>query len=115
MKILITGDVNDGDYVTEVTEITQEELNLITPIIEAIKVYPSRSNWASRWVRKLEDMYPQFFTQEDDFDPEYSNGFEPNEAMSYFMDLLPNDDQGGVNSIRKIEIIQESKILLNCP
>lgn len=35
--ILIEADTNDGDYVTKVSEITDEQIELIKPVIEAIK------------------------------------------------------------------------------
>lgn len=34
--IIIEADTNDGDYVTKVSEITDEQIELIKPVIEAI-------------------------------------------------------------------------------
>ena len=36
--IIITADTNDGDYVIEKSEITDEQIIKITPIIEALKL-----------------------------------------------------------------------------
>lgn len=44
-EIVITADTNDGDYVTEINKITQEELDEIFPVIEAIKKCPEQHNW----------------------------------------------------------------------
>lgn len=110
LKILITGDVNDADYYTSETSITQEQLELIKPIIEAVKSCTERPNWNNYWVGKpLHVLYPQFFTEFEDFDPEYESDFESSDAFDLFEDLVPN----GVHSIISIEIIDgESTKLL---
>ena len=43
--IYITADTNDGDYVSDMTIITDEELEIIKPVIEAIKNCKTSHNW----------------------------------------------------------------------
>ena len=38
-KIIIIADCNDGDYITSIQDITEKELNIIQPIIDAIKAF----------------------------------------------------------------------------
>lgn len=110
MKILIEGDVNDADYYTSQAEITQEQLELIKPVIEAVKNCGERPNWNNYWVGKpLHVLYPQFFEEFEDFDPEYEPEFTASDAFDFFENLVPN----GVHTILNIETVgSESTKLL---
>ena len=43
-EIAITADTNDGDYITEVSEISEEDLDTIKPLIQAIKEFKPYKN-----------------------------------------------------------------------
>jgi len=102
IKILIEGDTNDADFTSSVEEITEEQLKLIKPVIEAVRNCTERPNWNNYWVGKpLHVLYPQFFTECEDFDLEYESEYEPSDAFELFENLVPN----GVHSIISIELI----------
>jgi len=106
LKILIEGDTNDGDYISEMSDITQETLDLILPVIEAVKSSTEFHNWSNEYDSKsIEDKYPQFCVRNDDYDPEdeYDYEFELGEALEAFSGLVPSGEYG-VHSIKKIEI-----------
>jgi hypothetical protein len=103
LKIMIEGDTNDADYISEINDITKEQLNSIMPIIEAVKNCTNRHNWASEYANyTIEDLYPQFFI----------NGDESPE-METFYEFLPHGEYG-IHSIDKIvvlEIVKETRLL----
>jgi hypothetical protein len=106
MRILIEGDCNDGDYISEMSEITQETLDLILPVIEAVKAYTEYHNWSNEYDNKsLEDKYPQLCVRNEDYDPEDEDDYEfvCGWALKMFSSLVPSSEYG-VHSINKIEV-----------
>lgn len=104
MRILIEGDCNDGDYISEMSDITQEELELILPVIEAIKSSTEYHNWSNEYdIKSIEEKYPQFCVRNDDYSPEDDYEFECGEALGTFSSFVPSGEYG-VHSIKKIEI-----------
>ena len=106
MRILIEGDCNDGDYISEMSEITQEELDLILPVIEAVKTSTEYHNWSNEYDDKsLEDKYPQLLIRNEDYDPEdeYDEEFMMGEALERFSNFVPSGEYG-VHSIHRVEI-----------
>ena len=109
MTILIEGDTNDADFTASTHEITQEQLELIKPVIEAVKNCSERPNWNNYWVGKpLHVLYTQFFTEIEDFDPEYESEFESSDAFDLFENLVP----GGVHTIVSIGLLEGTRITL---
>lgn len=96
--ILINADYNDGDYTTKISKITDEEIEFIKPIIEAIK-----KNNGSYWTR---DMASKGESAEEDYG--HLKCFE------FFDELVPSGDDSysGVHTIESIEIIKKIEILL---
>lgn len=102
-KIWIQGDTNDADYVSEMTDITEEELESIIPIIEAIKDCKEFHNWQNEYDDiTIEELYPQFF----------KNGEELPE-MEYFYELLPCGEYGihSITEIKVFEVVNEQQLL----
>lgn len=105
MRILIEADHNDGDYVSEVNDITQERLDKFIPLIEAIKA--KNGQWGDAWSRpKLEALYPQFFDKNEDYDSDDEDDSEYVESnlLENFMFYLPRTDNEHIHTITKIEI-----------
>lgn len=115
LKILIKGDTNDADYVTSVSSIDQETLDLIRPIAEAIKECKLEYNWESDHYRspKLEDLYPQFVESWKETSsgikyPVFTKGFE------WFRELCPSGGDMGIHSIESVtvyHVIKEEDLL----
>jgi hypothetical protein len=105
MRILIEGDHNDGDYISEVNNIKQERLDEFMPLIKAIKA--KNGQWGDDYSRpKLEELYPQFFDKNEDYDPEDEDDYEYVESnlLENFFFYLPNAGGGHIHTITKIEI-----------
>lgn len=109
LKILIEGDTNDGDLTSSLKEITQDQLEIIKPVIEAVKNCTERPNWKNYWVGKpLHVLYPQFFTEFEDFDPEYESQFDASVAFNLFEELVP----GEVHTIVSIGLLEGTRVNL---
>lgn len=106
-ELVIIGDSNDGDYIHNISIVSQDIIDFITPIAKMIanfKPAPSRRynggidphNWRmSDWASELKDVYP-LLTMED---------------ISGFMEFAPSD----VHTISKIyySTLTEKTILLS--
>lgn len=111
--ILIKADTNDADYITSCSIITDEEIEEILPVIEAIKnfkPYKGVSKRGSEWVH--DSNYPKYENCRSDLGEK--NSFElyghiP--GYDSFDELVPIG-QYGIHSIESIEIIQILDILL---
>lgn len=109
--IVVTVDSNDADYVSEVSEITNEQIKLIRPIIDAIKqtktvndgkhyqtnfnYRPVNKEWNDKNVR-AEELY----------------GHLPN--FELFLDFCPISDEVlpyGFHTIKSIQIMTLTEIL----
>ena len=102
--IIITADTNDADYVTEVNEITDEEIELIKPVIEAIKNAPKdKDGWGHNY--ETEEC-----TDKADAIKLYGHieGFET------FDKFVPTGDPNcpGIHSIISVNIVQHVETLL---
>lgn len=95
--IVITADVNDGDCITSINQISDETLETIMPIIEAINAPVKKHNFT----RTLQEIYAKSHS---------NNGFYD------FTNLLPcpiNDDDHihTINHITILDILNETKLL----
>ena len=96
--IIITADTNDADYVSEKTEITDDDIELIKPIIEAIKNTPKDKNgWGHNYetgeaVDKASAQ--KLYGHLDNFD--------------LFDEFVPSGDPNypGVHTIKSIQILE---------
>jgi hypothetical protein len=96
--ISITADTNDGDYVTEITEITDEQIKLIKPVIEAIKNAPKdKHGWGNNY--ETGEMI-----NKSDAKKLYGHL----EGFDTFDSFVPSGDDNypGVHTIEKIKIFQ---------
>ena len=96
--ISIKADINDGDYVTEITEITDEQIELIKPVIEAIKNAPKdKHDWGHNY---------ETGELVDNADAKKLYGHL--EGFDTFDRFVPfgDDNYPGVHSIEEIKIFQ---------
>ena len=110
--IYVTADTNDADYISEKNEITDEEIELIKPVIKAIKDYTEDSsikhqiwNWWVIYGSRKENPTPQQLYVD--------TGKCSQEAFDKFRELVPYNEHG-VHTIESVEIIivqEEIKLL----
>jgi len=103
--IIIEADINDGDYVTEKTLITDEKLKEIMPVIEAVKKQKEANRWGYNWPQSehceesIEELYPQF--TEDELD----------EFRQFVPSGIESDQVHTIESIELLEVTNETKLL----
>jgi len=98
--LVIEGDTNDGDYVTENTIITEKDLEEIKPIVKAIKAYTKKNKDEHNW-----------FTQEsqnDTAEEKYSDIYET-KAFKKFENYVPYGEYG-VHTIESVVVSPSAKI-----
>lgn len=108
--ILIKADVNDGDYISSKNEITDEDIELIKPIIDAIKEYDNdKSIKRQKWNWDING-----YNDQDPNQRYVKSGKCSLESFDYFNDLLPFMDNQDIHTIESIEILvvsEEIKLL----
>ncbi len=96
----VVGDTNDADYISERTEITEDQLELIKPVIKAIKNSKIRHNWAtSEYAREPHpsEMYKDVVTEDQ---------------IEEFEQYVPHGEHG-IHTIKSITLLQaeETKLI----
>lgn len=109
--IKITADTNDADYVTEISEITEEDLDKIKPLIAAIKrfkPYTTKSNGLS-WSHHHNYPFGEGLREDLGEKPpqEVYKGFDE-EVFQIFEDLIPCSEHG-IHTIVSIDIAPHIK------
>lgn len=102
--IIIRADTNDADYVIEVSEITDEQIKEVKPVIEAIKKFPkSAENWGHNY-----ETWERVYTVDAKKLYGHLDGFET------FNNFVPCGDQNylGIHTIESVQIMSELEILL---
>jgi hypothetical protein len=109
--ILIEADYNDGDYVQSKHEITDEEIELIKPVAEAIEEFDKITNRFSggyNWATK--DIAEKGKAPHDLY---VLTGKITEEQYDLFSDFTPSSEYG-IHTIESIEILvvqEEIKLL----
>ena len=123
-EITITVDTNDGDYATEVSNITPEQLEKIRPLIEAIKefkpyevIYKTdyKIDGQDEWPMTHRHNYPCGDILRDDLgekDPREIYKF-PEEIFELFEDFIPYGEYGfhTIESISYCPLQEKIKLL----
>lgn len=109
--IIIKADYN-GDYISEKTEITDEQLEKIKPVIEALKVRRKKLNedrmknwnqWRHNWdTTEYADCEPHKMYVE--------TGILTEEQVELFNEFVPSVEYG-VHTIESIDIVYEGEKL----
>jgi hypothetical protein len=106
--IKITADSNDGDYVTEMSAISDEDLAKIKPLIAAIKAFKTYT--VGKWSHHHNYPFGEHLPRTDlgEKSPrEIYEGFDE-EVFDIFEDLLPHAEYG-IHTIESIEIAAHIK------
>jgi hypothetical protein len=95
--LVITGDVNDGDYVMCQHEVTDKQIEALTPIIEAVKKYKKENPYEVNWnlgqarEQRPEEMYKGILTEQQ---------------VDSFNGWLPCGENGeGIHSVESINVL----------
>lgn len=111
-EIKIVADTNDADYVTEVSKISDDELNKILPLIKAIKnfkpytVKVRGTNWTHGHNFPDGEYSPRTDLGEKTINEIYSEFSE--ETIETFRDLVPTGEYG-IHTIESIKIAPAKK------
>ena len=111
-EIIIRADTNDADYVTSINTISEEDLNTIKPLIEAIKNFKPYKR--SEWTHSHNFPYSEYTREDLGEKParELYNEFS-SEVFGMFEDIVPYGEYG-IHTIESITItpFQEKTKLL---
>lgn len=103
--IIIKADTNDADYVTEVNEITDEQIELIKPVIEAIKNSPKdKYGWGHNY--ETGEMINKAYAKEL---------YGHLEGFKVFDAFVPYGDSNhpGIHTIESIMVVSEIEKLFD--
>ena len=116
MKYFIKVDTNDADYVSEMTEITQKELEEIRPVIEAIKSFKpyqgKRMSSGNYWTH--ENNFPDGECCREDLGEKTTDqlyvetGLVTEKQLDAFRDFLP-EIEFGIHTIASITLYHVEK------
>lgn len=115
--LIIEADINDGDIINSRHEISDEQIELIKPVIQAIKDFDDdksikyqKYNWWNHGHRNSSTPEQYMSPQKRYVD----KGKCSQEAFDYFNDLTPsldNEDIHTIDSIRVLTVIKEERLL----
>lgn len=106
-EITITADVNDGDYITEVSPISEEDLKIIKPLIKAIKnfkPYETKSK-GSTLTWKHHHNYPSGEIVRGDLGEKYPDDLYDfdEKVFNLFEEFVPHGEYG-IHTIKSITV-----------
>lgn len=106
-KLIIIADYNDADYITNIQDITEKELNLIQPVIDAIKAfkpYKGKSEWDHG------NNYPSGDCCREDLGEKSAESMYGHlTGFEMFNDMVPRDEYYGLHTIKHITLLEVSK------
>lgn len=105
LYIVIEADTNDGDYITEIAEISQKELEQIEPVFKAIKKQKQRHNWPTFEGRRSEEKSP--------YELYVDSGLITEKQYDIFNEFVPHGEWGihTIESIKVFEVVNEKNYL----
>ncbi len=112
-KLLITGDTNDADCVTSISDVTKEQLEQLEPVFAAIKAFKPYKGKCDGMEFTHSHNWPsgEFYPREDlgeKFPKEIYEGILTPGQIEMFDDLCPHDC-GGIHSIVGIQVLEVVK------
>ena len=111
--IVITADTNDGDYITEKSEITDDQIEIIMPVIESIKKFtPYQGEWSPGLFTTHDHNFPYGeCLREDMGEKSIYDIYGKSEGLELFETFIPYDEYG-IHTITSAEIVlKESKLI----
>lgn len=119
--IIVKADTNDADYVMEKSEITDEQIEQLKPLIEAIKNFQPYQGFTKRnndpWTHRHNFPYGEFVRedlgQKDAFTYYLEQGISE-DVLDMFCSVFVPSSENGIHTIVSIEInvVQEEIKLL---
>jgi hypothetical protein len=105
--INITADYNDGDYISEMNEITQESLDFIRPVIKAIQEFDGGNNFPTG------ECYRSELGELSARELYVDSGLVSQEQFDAFRKLTPSSEFGihTIESIHLYEVLKETQLL----
>ena len=100
LEITIVVDTNDGDYVTEVSQINEQDLETLRPLFEAIKSNKNRHNFDLLDYGCIEDLAEE----------EYSS-IDSDIVEDFLWSYCPETEFHTIKSIEFCPLIEKVKIL----
>jgi hypothetical protein len=123
LEITITVDTNDADYLTEVSEISESDLNKIKPLIEAIKKFkPYTGKTTGTYAGRDWDHHHNYPHGNAEYTPRLDLGEKPPEEIypqfpkelhELFQEFCPYGQDGfhTVESIYITPLVKKTKLL----
>jgi len=112
-KLIVKADTNDGDYITAVNEITEEEFYLISEVIDAIKQFKPYEEIRFDISWKHESNYPIGECHRSDLgEKSVEEMYGHLKGFKLFNDKFVPYNEYGIHTIKSIELINESKNIL---
>jgi hypothetical protein len=118
--INITADTNDADYISEMSEITDEQLELIRPVITAIKnfkSYKGKSRRGSDWDHgnnfPTEECFRPGLGEKSAEQLYLESRLVTKEQFETFMEFVPSNEYGihTIKSIQLLHVVEEHTLL----
>jgi hypothetical protein len=118
--INITADTNDADYISEIGEISNEQLELIQPVIKAIKnfkSYKGKSKSGSDWDHgnnfPTGDCYRPDLGEKSAEEIYVESGIVTQEQFDAFMEFVPSNEYGihTIESVDLFHVTEEHSLL----
>ena len=115
MKYLyVSADTNDADYIGTLRPITDEEIELIRPVVEAIQNFvPYEGVQRSYGSYLHRHNYPEGDVLRSDLgekSPKEMYGHLP--GFETFQDFIPYNEYGGIHTIETVMVVTSEEILL---
>jgi hypothetical protein len=110
-RIIITADTNDADYVTSINAITDEDIELIKPVVEAIKNFKPYK--AGGFTHSHNFPSGEHFPRTDMGEKTTEELYGHLEGYDLFQDLCPYGEHGihTIDEVEIYEIVNEIKLL----
>lgn len=112
--IFIKADTNDADYISQLSPITEEEYELILPVIDAIKNFKPYDYADINFKCSHISNYPTGDFVRDDLDEKSARILYGHlEGFDVFNELRPYGEYGihTIEEIRVLEVINEQRLL----
>lgn len=103
--IIVKADENDGDYITSKSEITDEQIEAIKPVIEQLKVRRKKLETTQDWNQWRHNWENGEHTRLGDPNAMYvETGLLTEEQVELFNGFVPHGEYG-VHTIKDVEIL----------
>lgn len=104
--IVIEADTNDGDYITKISKISDEDIILLKPVIDQLKLKKLREPLSPNWVTSEYSRY------ENPHDMYVKTGLLTKEQVDIFGGYIPRGEAGvhTIESIRYLIVTDDIKV-----